>query len=65
MPHLGGTMETIEAYQLGRAGVGIAEKIGYDEGYKQGVRDALYEMGDFIDPDTLTEIETELLGDEQ
>ena len=54
-------METIEAYQLGRAGAGISEEIGYNRGYAQGVEDTIQRVSKFIDEETLDYIKEELL----
>lgn len=57
-------MEIIEAHQLGRAGAGISEKIGYERGYAQGVEDTLQQVGGWIDEDTLDYVKEQLLGGE-
>lgn len=55
-------MEEIKAEQLGRAGAGIAEEIGYKRGYTQGVEDALQRVSDWIDEETLDYVRERLLG---
>lgn len=56
-------METIKAEQLGRAGVGIAQEIGYKDGYKQGVEDTLQRVNNWLDEDTLAYVREQLLGE--
>lgn len=56
-------METINVEQLGRAGAGIAEEIGYKRGYTQGVEDTLQRVSDWIDEDTLDYVREMLLDD--
>lgn len=48
-------METIRAEQLGRAGVGIAEEIGY----KNGARDVINRVSNWLDEDTINELREE------
>ena len=55
-------METLNAEQLGRAGAGIAEEIGYKRGYTQGVEDTLQRVSDWIDEETLDCVKERLLG---
>lgn len=57
-------METINVSQLGRAGVSIAEKIGYKRGYTKGVEDTLQRVNDWLDEETLDYVK-ELLLDEK
>lgn len=56
-------MEAIKAEQLGRAGVGIAQEIGYKDGYKQGVEDTLQRVNNWLDEDTLAYVREQLLGE--
>lgn len=56
-------METISAEQLGRAGAGIAEEIGYKRGYTQGVEDTLQRVSDWVDEETLDYVRERLLNE--
>lgn len=53
-------MEIIDAHQLGRAGIGVAEKIAY----KKGVEDTLNYVGQFLDEDTIQATREYLLEEE-
>lgn len=48
-------METISVENLGRAGVGIAEEIGY----KNGARDVIERVSNWLDEDTINELREE------
>lgn len=56
-------METIKVEQLGRAGVEIAQEMGYKDGYKQGVEDTLQRVNNWLDEDTLAYVREQLLGE--
>lgn len=53
-------MEKINVEHLGRAGAGIAEKIGYE----RGVKDTLNYVSKFLDEDTVQATKELLLGEE-
>lgn len=48
-------METIRVEQLGRAGADIAEEIGY----KNGARDVINRVSNWLDEDTINELRKE------
>lgn len=50
-------MEKLNVEQLGRAGIGIAEKIAY----KKGVEDTLEYVSKFLDEDTIEAVKEMLL----
>lgn len=53
-------METIKAEELGRSGVGIAEKIGY----KNGAEEVINRVSKWLDEDTIEVLREEFLSEE-